>query len=332
MNKLDKDYINLIQDVLTNGIESGDRTGTGTKKTFVNVLKHDMRSGFPLLTSKFVYSKGVFVELLWFLSGQTNIKYMVDNNVYIWVGDSYKNYKKQVENPISEDEFINAIKTDNEFAKKYGELGPVYGSQWRNWNNEDLDQLTNVINDLKTNPESRRHIVTAWNPGKVKDMVLPPCHILYQFQTEEIPQDERILMLHKKLTLTEIINELNKSNDYDVYFEKYNIPKYYLNLVFNMRSVDVGLGLPFDIASYGALLEMVAKDTNMVAKTLACTLVDTHIYKDQIEFITELFDREIHTLPKLWLNPDKSIYEYTINDIKIENYTHSGKLFLPLSN
>lgn len=329
-NKLDKDYIDLIQHILETGKSSGDRTGTGTIKTFVNVLRHDMRDGFPLLTTKHVYFKGIVHELLWFLSGSSNIKYMVDNNVNIWIGDTYKKYCKNTENPISEKEFIEKIKTDDNFAYIWGELGPVYGVQWRNWNGEGIDQISNLISDLKTNPDSRRHIVTAWNPSQLKDMLLPSCHNFFQFFTEELTIQEKIELLKVKI---ENIEELSSDIIHTLnLFEVYNIPTHYLSVNFNMRSVDCGLGLPFDLGSYGLLLTMISKEVNMIPKELICTLNDTHIYKDQVEKIKEIFNRESHILPTIELNKNVSLFNYTINDINLINYKHSGKLNLPLSN
>lgn len=305
-NKLDKDYINLITHVLNNGSVSGDRTGTGTIKTFVNVIRHNMKDGFPLLTTKQVWFKGVATEFLWMLSGDTNIRYMLENGVYIWVGDAYKKYNNSIATnpmlePMSEQDFIDKIISDKDFGDIWGELGPVYGSQWRNWNGEGIDQLKNVIHDLKNNPNSRRHIVTAWNPGKLKDMTLPPCHNFFQFFVEETVNDNS------------------------------NI-KYRLSLNFNMRSVDVGLGLPFDIASYALLLLLIAQEVGMEAHELTCTLNDTHIYLDQVEKIKEIYERESHILPTFELTENKSIFDFTYADFKLINYKHSGKLNLPLSN
>lgn len=331
MNKLDIQYLDLIKHILNNGTVSDDRTGTGTLKTFVNVIRHDMRDGFPLLTVKNVYFKGVICELLWFLQGGKNIKYMVDNNVNIWVGDAYKKYKDTVKEPLSEEEFIYNIKNSDEFSSLYGDLGPVYGSQWRNWNNEGIDQLKEVINSLKTNPSSRRHIVTAWNPSKLNDMTLPPCHNMFQFYTEKIKTEDRLNLLSNKIENIDLYN-LKDQSILNRLFTQNDIPEYYLSLNFNMRSVDVGLGLPFDIASYGTLLLMVAKETKYMAKELICTLNDTHIYLNHVDDIKLLLDRTIYPLPEIELNSLKNIDTYTLNDIKLINYKHSGKLNLKLSN
>ncbi len=192
MNNIDKAYQALLQDILDNGVEKTDRTGTGTISVFGRQIRHKMSEGYPLLTTKKMAFKTMVTELLWFLRGDTNIKYLVDNGCHIWDGDAYKNYQQnapysvEVENEentyrqLTQEEFINKIKTDDEFAKKWGKLGPIYGEQWRSWdwdlNPEPIDQIQNLINDLKTNPDSRRFMVNAWNVGALDQMVLPPCH------------------------------------------------------------------------------------------------------------------------------------------------------------
>jgi len=229
MNKLDRDYLNLLQDILDNGVEKKDRTGTGILSVFGRQIRHSMKDGFPLLTTKKMFFKGIVVELLWFLRGDTNIKFLVDNGCHIWDGDAYKRYynaypdaEKSFEyegstidtRRMTKEEFINKIKTDDEFAKKWGELGPVYGKQWREWNNlkweatdkidsshsdrpmlkwklEGIDQIQNLINNLKTNPDSRRLMVNAWNVGELDQMVLPPCHYGFQVYTRELSARER---------------------------------------------------------------------------------------------------------------------------------------------
>ena len=209
MNKLDKQYQQLLQDIIDYGVEKKDRTGTGTKSIFGYTIRHKMSDGFPLLTTKKMAWKTMVTELLWFLKGDTNIKFLVDNNCHIWDGDAYKNYLKhykvlaedlnewQKENmpPLTQEQFIDAIKTDDEFAKQWGELGPVYGKQWRAFDEEEwggIDQIQNLINDLKTNPDSRRLMVTAWNPSYQHQMVLPPCHYGFQVYTRELSREERI--------------------------------------------------------------------------------------------------------------------------------------------
>jgi len=208
MNDLDKQYQNLLADILISGRNKEDRTGTGTRSVFGRQIRHDMRDGFPLLTTKKMAWKTMVTELLWFLMGDTNIQYLVQNGCHIWDGDAYKNYASKTSlDPgyqFTKEEFINKIKTDDGFAKKWGELGPIYGKQWRNWDgfeiisseqikgyNKGKDQIANLINELKTNPDSRRLMVSAWNVGELDQMVLPPCHYGFQVYTRELSLEER---------------------------------------------------------------------------------------------------------------------------------------------
>ena len=282
MNSLDEQYIDFLEYILDNGIEKKDRTGTGTKSVFGLQFRHDMSEGFPLLTTKKMYWKGIVTELLWFLRGDTNIKYLVDNDCHIWDGDAYKRYvdSDEVRWPKSKEDFIECIKTDDEFAKKWGELGPVYGKQWRRWainlidpNTMELvppiDQIANLINELKTNPDSRRLMVSAWNVGELDQMVLPPCHNFWQMYS----------------------------------FVKEG--KRYLSIMVNIRSNDVPLGLPFNIASYGLLLEIISKLVGMIPDELIINIGDAHIYLDQIEGIKEQLTRESYPLPKQFNRPNR---------------------------
>jgi thymidylate synthase len=335
MNKLDKDYTNLLQDILDNGVEKKDRTGTGTISVFGRQIRHKMSDGFPLLTTKKMYMKGIITELIWFLRGDTNIKYLVDNGCNIWNGDAYKSYCKWWEEsddscnlteeqsnkwlklvddglqwaPLSQEEFINKIKTDDEFAKKWGELGPIYGKQWRGWvtngfnkqatldknsGNFVIDQIANLIHDLKINPDSRRLKVNAWNVGELDQMTLPPCHYSFQVYTRELSELERWNLYCEtcnNLKTESIIGSTNKEQ-MNQYYEKYNIPTRAISLMFNMRSVDTFLGLPFNIASYGLLLEIIAKSVNMVPDELIGNLGDTHLYSNHIEQAKEQIGRE----------------------------------------
>jgi thymidylate synthase len=321
MNTLDKSYQNLLQDILDNGVEKKDRTGTGTISVFGRQIRHKMSEGFPLLTTKKMAWKTIVTELLWFLKGDTNIKYLVDNGCHIWDGDCYqaylKNWKPQsiIENelhwmeqelvnnrPLPKDMFIHCIKTDDEFAKKWGELGPIYGKQWRSWEYEnttindgrvkeivneeykEIDQIQNLINNLKTNPDSRRLMVNAWNVGELEQMVLPPCHYGFEIYTRELSEDERYdLCAAKKSKMTAISEE-----DYI----KYNIPTRAVSLMWNQRSVDTFLGLPFNIASYGLLLEMIADEVNMIPDELIGNLGDVHLYSNHIEQAKEQIGRQ----------------------------------------
>jgi len=322
MNSLDKQYQELLKTILEHGVEKKDRTGTGTKSIFGYTIRHDMSEGFPLLTTKKVAFKTMATELLWFLRGETNIKYLVDNGCHIWDGDAYQAYIKRynkgeyvgktklLENskknrtltePFTIEEFIDKIKTDDEFAKKWGELGPIYGAQWRNWvydkdmdygTERSVDQIQNLINDLKTNPDSRRLMVSAWNVGEIQDMVLPPCHYGFQVYTRELSLVEMI-RLAKYENEEEIIKTRKENiNQISERLLKDNIPTRAISLSWNQRSVDTFLGLPFNIASYGLLLTMLADEVNMVPDQLIGNLGDTHIYLNHIEQAEEQIGRE----------------------------------------
>jgi len=343
-NKLDQQYQTLLQTILDFGVEKKDRTGTGTKSIFGYTIRHNMKDGFPLLTTKKMAWKTMVTELLWFLRGDTNIKYLVDNNCHIWDGDAYKRYvdSDEVRWPKSKEDFIEHIKTDDEFAYKWGELGPVYGKQWRSWGGEfslhiglerdgsqdkinfkqGIDQIANLINDLKTNPDSRRLMVNAWNVGELDQMVLPPCHYGFQVYTRELSEDERYdLCAAQKSKMTAISEE-----DYI----KYNIPTRAISLMWNQRSVDTFLGLPFNIASYGLLLTMIADEVNMVPDELIGNLGDTHIYLNHIEQAKEQIGREPYDLPKVSVRD--GIFCSSINDVILENYQSHPAIKAPLSN
>ena len=305
--KIEKQYLKLLKDIIDNGNEKKDRTGTGTISVFGRQIRHDMSKGFPLLTTKKMYWKGIVTELLWFLRGDTNIKYLVDNNCHIWDGDAYKKYFLKTKYPggdtlpkvelmyhdssiLSQEEFINKIKTNDEFAKQWGELGPIYGKQWRGWgrvtfNDEHrsgfsnpIDQISNLIEQLKTNPDSRRLMVNAWNVGELDKMTLPPCHYGFQVYTRELSEGERYKIFGEK-GYEFRMNQWSREEQYD----KAGIPTRTISLMWNQRSVDTFLGLPFNIASYGLLLEIIAKEVNMVSDELIGTLGDCHLYKNHIE-------------------------------------------------
>ena len=329
MNNLDKQYQDLLQDIINNGIEKSDRTGTGTISVFGRQIRHNMSEGFPLLTTKKMAWKSVVVELLWFLRGDTNIKYLVDNGCNIWNGDAYKKYSTVYDiesreskyaleelhmlSDLTMEEFINRIKTDDKFANKWGELGPIYGSQWRKWrryrNIEDkphndtlhiidyVDQIAGLVKDLKENPDSRRLMVSAWNVGSLEEMTLPPCHYGFQIYTRKLDAAERWKILSDKVG-----EELfNKWVDDLVPFggglswelETYKIPERAISLMWNQRSVDTFLGLPFNIASYGLLLEIIAKEVNMIPDELIGNLGDVHLYSNHVEQAKEQIGREL---------------------------------------
>lgn len=323
MNDLDKQYQNLLADILISGRKKEDRTGTGTLSVFGRQIRHDMRDGFPLLTTKKMAWKTMVTELLWFLKGDTNIQYLVQNGCHIWDGDAYKNYASKTSldsgYQFTKEEFINKIKTDDEFAKKWGELGPIYGKQWRSWNyqskknhyvmagqpthhNINIDQIQNLIDELKTNPDSRRLMVSAWNVGELDKMTLPPCHYGFQCYVREGK---------------------------------------YLSLMWNQRSVDTFLGLPFNIASYALLLEIIAKEVNMIPDELIGNLGDVHLYSNHIEQAKEQMNREPFELPKLVINDEfwnsnqsflNQIEHIVSDDFQIVDYKSHPSIKAPLSN
>ena len=348
MNKLDKDYQSLLQDILDNGVKKEDRTGTGTISVFGRQIRHKMSDGFPAITTKKLAFKTMTTELLWFLRGDTNIKFLVNNNCHIWDGDAYKNFlKNSVPHDHQEtmEEFINKIKTDDEFAKKWGELGPIYGHGWRNWGGqvpygqatsslaEGIDQIQNLISDLKTNPDSRRLMVNAWNVGELNQMTLPPCHYGFQVYTRKLNLDERIDYYNSGRT------PMNKSSDYfHEHMDDYGIPTRTISLMWNQRSVDTFLGLPFNIASYGLLLEIIAKEVNMIPDELIGNLGDTHLYLNHIEQAKEQIGREPFELPLLkledevpWVEGDCLPY-YSVGDISLVDYKSHPAIKAPLSN
>jgi thymidylate synthase len=378
MNKLDKQYQQLLSDIIEFGVEKKDRTGTGTKSIFGYTIRHKMSDGFPLLTTKKMAWKTIVTELLWFLRGDTNIKFLVDNNCNIWNGDAYQAYIKRynkgeyvgktklLENskknrtltePFTIEEFIDKIKTDDEFAKKWGELGPIYGKQWRKWEkwyiDEDkryltftkkIDQIQNLINDLKTNPDSRRLMVNAWNVGELDQMVLPPCHYGFQVYTRELSLEERLCIADK---FNPLIREdcLTKTHHPDeteelklVYRHEFldslgpNVvpQRRAISLMWNQRSVDTFLGLPFNIASYGLLLTMLADEVNMVPDELIGNLGDTHIYLNHIEQAKEQIGREPFELPTVHVRD--GIFCSSVNDVILENYNSHPSIKAPLSN
>lgn len=273
MNSIDKQYQELLRDILQNGVSKEDRTGTGTVSVFGRQIRHKMSDGFPLLTTKKMPFKSIVTELLWFLRGDTNIKYLVDNGCNIWNGDAYKNYcSKNFGKTIhTKEQFIDRIrlvrfKTDDEFVQKWGELGPIYGAQWRKWENffydntdpdgdgfryQSIDQIQNLINDLKTNPDSRRLMVSAWNVGELDQMVLPPCHYGFQVYTRELSLSKRGSLFNKMYPDKSVddfkdggMEIQSLTHQLSTRYDNAGIPSRAISLMWNQRSVDTFLGLP----------------------------------------------------------------------------------------
>jgi thymidylate synthase len=304
MNNIDKHYQALLQDILDNGVEKSDRTGTGTISVFGRQIRHKMSDGFPLLTTKKMAWKSIVTELLWFLRGDTNIKFLLDYNCHIWDGDAYKQYNNVVKldtwnvfPDYSKEQFINRIKTDDQFAKVWGDLGPIYGKQWRQWQgwmdmngNEKgslwYDQILRLVHDLKTNPDSRRLMVSAWNVAELDQMTLPPCHYGFQCYVREGK---------------------------------------YLSLMWNQRSVDTFLGLPFNIASYALLLEILAKEVNMIPDELIGNLGDVHLYSNHINQAKAQILRKPFSLPKINIT-ERNWYQHELVKERLGPKTFSDKI------
>jgi len=324
-NNVDRQYFELLRHIINNGVTKTDRTGTGTLSVFDYTMRFDMSEGFPLLTSKKMFTKGVIHELIWFLKGDTNIKYLLDNDVHIWDGDY------------------------NKSGRTDGELGPIYGKQWRRWetvgidiqnmsedkkewsgecwNTEPIDQISNLVNDLKNNPDSRRLMVSAWNVGEIGLMTLPPCHYGFQCYTQEMNTFER-----KKTWCDSINKNISYAEDLtDAELDTLNIPKRKLSLKWNQRSCDVPLGIPFNIASYGLLLHLLAREVNMIPHELIFSGGDCHIYLNQLDGIKIQLQQETFPLPKLTLN-NVSLDSLKYEDIQITGYKSSPSISMPLSN
>jgi thymidylate synthase len=384
---IEQQYIQLMKEILEVGSEKADRTGTGTISVFGRQLRHKMSEGFPLLTTKKVPLRIVATELVWMLQGRTDLRWLLARNCHIWTGDAYKRYatyansleepdwEVHVDDPnenrtriMTQEEFENEVLMNDAFSEKWGDLGPIYGKQWREWGakNADgyikelgygfenqhtsdlrrafnaghrkIDQLANLANDLDSNPDSRRLMVTAWNPADLQDMTLPPCHYGYQAYTRELSLEERGAYYENSY-----LGLARKKTHED--FDRLGIPKRAISLMWNQRSVDVPLGLPFDIASYALLLEVLAKQTNMVPDELICSLGDCHIYKNQVDGAKIQVTREPYDLPKMEFLDE---FHYLFDDLeipfsdkldrlredmfKVKDYQHHSKINYPLSN
>ena len=295
-----KQYLELLSTIREHGVVRGDRTGTGTKGVFGYQMRFNLAEGFPLLTTKRVFMKGIIHELLWFLRGDTNIKYLVDNGVHIWDSDAFRYYNelcvKHGVLPVDLDTFLAAAGVESPIeGYRFGDLNHVYGYQWRSWpkaSGESIDQIQNVIDTLKTNPTSRRMIVSAWNVADVEDMALPPCHTMFQFFVAEGK----------------------------------------LSCQLYQRSADCFLGVPFNIASYALLTMMIAKECGLELGDFVHTLGDAHLYLNHLEQADEQLSREPRRLPKMRLNPDvKSIFDYRYEDFTLEGYDPHPAIKAPLS-
>lgn len=298
----------LLEDIKKNGTKKADRTGVGTLSVFGRQMRFDLSKGFPAMTTKKLFMRGIIHELLWFLQGSTNIKYLVDNDVHIWDEWPYKAYlmsqNKKVPKTGSKawnegiKEFTHQIKHDSKFAKKYGELGPVYGYQWRSWPAPDgkhIDQISDAIETIKNNPDSRRIIVSAWNAADIEEMAkagLPPCHALFQFYVVDGK----------------------------------------LSCQLYQRSADTFLGVPFNIASYALLTMMIAQVTGLKPGDFVHTFGDAHLYLNHLEQVDEQLSRRPKKLPTMWINPKvKSIFDFTIDDFELKNYDPHPAIWAPIA-
>ena len=299
-----KQYLDLVRHIRDNGVTKGDRTGTGTRSIFGYQMRFDLSDGFPLVTSKKVHLKSILHELLWFIRGDTNIRYLVENGVGIWNDWPYQSWLRQTgqeddlpmysaEWKAGMKEFIERIKTDAAFAQQYGDLGPVYGHQWRNF--EGVDQLSQLVDDIKTNPDSRRLLVSAWNPKDIPVMVksgLPPCHSLFQFYVTEGR----------------------------------------LSCQLYQRSADVFLGVPFNIASYSILTLMIAQVTGLKPGDFVHTFGDAHLYSNHMEQVEEQLSRSTFDLPTLAINPQvNNLFDFVYEDFELLNYQSHGPISAPVA-
>ncbi len=297
-NTLEQPYLDLLKDLLKNGEYKDDRTNTGTKSVFGRQMRFDLSKGFPLLTTKKMFLRGIIVELLWFLKGDSNLQYLAQNNVHIWDDWPYRYYVSKNKKPLSKDEFIEKIKTNDSFAKKWGELGPVYGVQWRRWktpNGKSIDQISQVIEKIKKNPHDRRLIVSAWNVADIEEMAvagLPPCHSLFQFY-----------VLNGKLSC-------------QLY----------------QRSADLFLGVPFNIASYALLTLMVAQVCGLKPGEFIHTFGDVHIYSNHITQVKEQLKRIPFKAPKMTINLKvTNIFKFELEDFTLEGYESHPSIKAPIA-
>lgn len=337
MNSVDEQYLSLINDILNTGIKRATRSGD-VISVFDRSIKIDMRQGFPLLTTKKMFTKGSFYEILWMLKGDVNIKFLVDNGVHIWDGDAYRFYQELISKHNTflkttnksdsqllvddKETFISKCQDGVELIinggvhYRYGDLGPVYGAQWRNFGGSGVDQIANIISTLKTNPDDRRLLCVAWNPSDLKKMALPPCHYSFQLYARPLSEDER----------SRLISEQGYSIN--------NAPKHELSLKWTQRSCDFFLGVPFNISGYALLLSLIAHCVNMTVGTLSGSFGDCHIYAQHIDAVKTQLERDPnkYKLPILRINPEKTdINDITYDDLKIEGYESYPKISAVLS-
>jgi thymidylate synthase len=403
MTNCDKVYLDLLRDIMENGVEKDTRAGR-VKSVFGRQLRFDLKEGFPILTSKKVFTKGAIHELLWFLQrpynshGSMNIEYLIRNGVHIWDDDAYRWFKNVIAEGFSKrvltNEFVVCLNDDekngkpiyeywieNEFRKndsewlknitkeefldltlqkveikgsfmsryRFGDLGPIYGTQWRAFGSNHVDQIKNIIDTLKTNPNDRRMLCVAYNPDELENMALPPCHVMFQFYTRELSNKERMKIFNEKYMKSQIpkkwhdwFEEYSKNTEegmdvkmpsdgssYDIA----DIPKYALSCMWTQRSCDVPLGIPINIFSYGLLTYIIAKLVNMVPDELIGSLGDCHIYLNQVDGINEQLSRNgSDVTPKLIINGNqKSVEDFNYNDFKIVDYHPDSIIKFPLS-
>lgn len=352
MNNVDKQYLDLLNDILENGVHKNTRSG-GVISVFDRNIKINMKDGFPMLTTKKIFIRGSIHEMLWMLSGDTNIRYLLQNNVHIWDDDAYRWYQQCIvknnevaklisigeKNVLPKSDFLEKVLNAehlflfNSGGKQeiytFGDLGPVYGRQWRGFGTKNIDQIEKIIELLKTNPDDRRLLCMAWNPNDLDDMALPPCHYGFQLYSRPLSNSERLEWLWE-----------HSNGEYDEWkcpssdkLDELNVPKRELSLKWSQRSCDFFLGVPLNITGYGLVLSMIAQCVNMTVGTLSGSFGDCHIYDAHVDAVKEQLSRDPYKykLPKLILNKNiTNIFDFNIDDIKIEGYESYPKITAPL--
>lgn len=343
-------YLNLLQEIIDNGVVKETRNGA-VRSLFGRQIRHNFQDGFPLLTTKKMSLKNVFAELKWFLSGSTDIRDLWNMNCNIWDGDWYKAYSKSCSSPFSLEE-MKEKRNDKGFHPSTWSLGNIYGKQWRNWfygtwwhngarpmpMETRIDQIAKLVETLKTNPDDRRMLVSAWNTGELDNMTLPPCHYAFQVWTRELTDRERDYVYCSQNDLIKLVSFVyddNKQNNAaHQFFDKEGVPRRAISLMWNQRSGDAGLGICYNLASYAMLLMMLAKQVNMVPEELIGSLGDCHIYENQMGGVKEQLTRIPYELPTLTFSNREveDIKDYNFEDFTLEGYKSHPKIFMPLSN